>query len=312
MALIPETLQETKNETIPRSFYYYDIKPFKKDDSENLVEIKDSEDVFYNTFERIDELLRKNDLDNVSINLNSGDTIFVIPDEIERGAPIKFRIVLVRKNGFPLVEKEGALRSLTAFIDDDFGLAEITHCVIFPDCGILGAEYNHSGARATAIKQYLPRVSIEIAYMYCTPHIQKDMLKYIIDNKELSLFQLEVKNTLAMKEYIANNTSIFLLPFLGIPSVGKYEIVLKQEKKNKRFESPMKKDEMKQFIESCRDDIVSFKVSQEECMKDAVNLLGQKVVHKTGVLRTKNKSIDKKAAYKIIVDYFNDSLKDTL
>ncbi len=312
MALIPDVTEETRRETVQRSFFYYDIKPLKKNNDGDLQGVENKEEILYSVYESIDALIANDELDKLTVRLESGDRIYVIPDAVERGEPIKFRIVLVRMNGFPFVEQEGALTSLTDYIKDDFGLAEITHCVIFPDYGILGAEYNNSGARPAAIKEYLPRVSSELDSLYCAPHMNEDVLEKIIDDKEYSLFQLEIRNTTAMKKYIADSQSAFLMPFISIPDVGKYEVVMKRAGKKRGFKAPMNKEEMRDFITSCGEDITTFKVCQEGWLKDAVDLLGQRVVYKTGVLSTKNKSIDTEAAYKIIIDYFNISVKSML
>ena len=313
MALISVTEGVKKIDYIPRSFYYHDIHALKKNSEEKFVEEDDQKDLFYRAFEKLESLYAEKAIEELSVQIENGDKIYVIPDLVERGNPICFRLILVRTNGFPLVEQEGALNSLTEFIPDEFGLAEITHCVIFPEYGLLGIEYNTSGARVNAIKEYLPRVDCGIKYIYCTPHLKDNVLEKIEDN-ELSLFQLKVKNTPHMRKYIMDSDFTFLLPIHKMPEGSTYEVAMKHTKRKDRdgFKSPMNKDEIGQFITDCGEDIQKFKISVGSIQGDTVDLLKQKVVYKTGAVRTENKSIDSKAAYKLMISYFNSQLKDTL
>ena len=313
MALIPES-EEAKIEYVQRSFYYYDIRALQKNSEGKFVEEENQKERFYRTFEELHDLYIKDGLEGLSVQIDNGDRLYIIPDVVERGKPIQYRLVLVRTNAFPLVEENGTLNSLTDYIENDFGLAEITHGVIFPDYGILGSEYNHAGARATAIKEYLPRIIEAIGYIYCTPHFREDFLKQLEDVKELSLFQLKIKNTPNMKKYIMECGSTFFLPFKEMPESSTYEVTMKRGvgKKRKGFKSPLSKKEIEEFITNCGDDINTFKISVGDIQKDAVDLLRQKVVYRTGVARTANKCIDSNYVYRILIGYFNNALINTL
>lgn len=314
MAQTSESVNGTIMDCILRSFYYYDIKTLKKDSEGKLVDEDDQQECLYKAFEHINELFANKEYDKLTISAKNGDRVHVIPDEVKRGSPIKFRLVLVRMDALPLVEQDGKLASLTDYINDEFGLAEITHCVVFPRFGIMGAEYNYSGARATAMKEYLPKVVQDIEYLYCVPHLNQDVFKQLVKEKGLTLFQLEVKNTAGMKRYIAESQSAFRLLFSGFPESDTYEVILKRRagKNKKGFKSPMSTDDMKDFIRNCDDDINKFKVSQGLIQRDAIDLLGQKVVCKTDVIRTANKHVDSNDAYRILTDYFNEKVKGTL
>ena len=304
----------TITDCILRSFYYYDIKALKKDSDGKLVEEENQQECFYNVFENINALFVNKEYEKLTIGIKNGDRIHVIPDEVKQGSPIKFRLVLVRTEALPLVEQGGELASLTDYINDEFGLAEITHCVIFPRFGIMGVEYNYSGARATALKEYLPKVVQDIEYLYCVPHLNLDVFKQLVEEKGLTLFQLEVKNTPVMKKYIAESQSVFRLLFSGFCESDTYEVTLKRRvgKNKKGFKSPMSVDDMKDLILNCDEDINKFKISQGSIQKDAIDLLGQKVVYKTDVIRTANKHVDSNDAYRILTDYFNEKVKGTL
>ena len=314
MAQTSESVNGTIMDYILRSFYYYDIKALKKDSEGKLVDEDDQQECLYKAFEHINELFANKEYNKLTISVKNGDRVHVIPDEVKRGSPIKFRLVLVRTDALPLVEQDGKLTSLTDYIDNEFGLAEITHCVVFPRFGIMGAEYNYSGARATALKEYLPKIVQDIEYLYCVPHLNQDVFEQLIEEKGLTLFQLEVKNTPVMKNYIAESQSAFRLLFTGFPESDTYEVILKRrEGKNKKgFKSPMSTEDMKDFIRNCDDDIKKFKVSQGLIQRDAIDLLGQKVVCKTDVIRTANKHVDSNDAYRILTDYFNEKVKRNL
>jgi hypothetical protein len=314
MAQTSKSANGTLTDCILRSFYYYYIKALKKNSDGKLVEEEDQQECFYKAFENINALFINKKFEKLTIGITNGDRIHVIPDEVKRGNYIQFRLVLVRTNALPLVEQGGELAALTDYISDEFGLAEITHCVIFPEFGIMGTEYNNSGARATAMKEYLPKVVQDIEYLYCVPHLNQDVFKQLVDEKGLTLFQLEVRNTPFMKQYIAESQSVFRLLFSGFPESDTYEVTLKRRpgKNKKGFTSPMSTDDMKDLIRNCDEDINKFKISQGSIQKDAIDLLGQKVVYKTEVIRTANKHVDSLDAYRILTDYFNEKVKGTL
>lgn len=314
MAQTSESVNEAIMDNILRSFYYYDIRILKKNSDGKLVDEDDQQECFYQAFEHISDLFINKENEKLAIRVKNGDRVYVIPDEVKRGSPIRFRLVLVRSDALPLVEKDGELAALTDYINDEFGLAEITHCVIFPEYGIVGAEYNYSGARVTIIKDYLATIIQNIDYVYCVPHLNQDVFKQLVKEKGLTLFQLEVKNTPVMKQYIAESGSAFKLLFSGFPDSDTYEVIIKRRagKNKKGFKSPMSTDDMRDFIRNCDDDINKFKVSQGAIQRDAIDLLGQKVVCKTGVTRTSNKHVDSRDAYRIITGFFYERVKETL
>ena len=173
-----------KKDTVTRSFYYYDISLLKYK-FKNLVRIDNQEANFYKIF---------NQIKNIQKEIDNGDKIYIIVDYIEKDKPIEFRLVLCRADALPLVENKGILNFLTDYLPKNFTLAEITHCVIFPDCGIMGAEYNFSGARPTAIREYLPKFSPEIDYVYCANKLDDKVITKLRKNEKLSLFELSIKN----------------------------------------------------------------------------------------------------------------------
>ena len=152
----------SKKGKVQRNFYYYDIY-LMKHINDNLTKIDNQEEIFYEIFEHILKIQKKIekgalDPDEIAVSIDNGDKIYILVDKNVRGCPIEFRLVLCRADALPLVENNGLLNFLADYLPKNFTLAEITHCVIFPQYNIMGAEYNFSGARPTAIKPYLPRL----------------------------------------------------------------------------------------------------------------------------------------------------------
>lgn len=304
-----------KSGKINRSFYYYDIL-FMKNENNKLVRIKDQEHSFYNAFREIkgkQDKIKKGTTkpDELEVSVDNGDKIYIIVDKVEYGHPIEFRLVLCRVDALPLVENNGLLKFLTEYLPKNFTLAEITHCVIFPQYNIMGAEYNFSGARPTAIKAYLPQVYHEIDHVYCANKLDEKVINKLQKGEKFSLFTLSLKNNSEAMTELMNRRSIFQLPFVSIPDVDVFEVSLKRRKSKARngFDSPIPIDEMDEFISNYREDIKRFKVSQGAVYRDSIDLLYDKLVKVSELTRTVNKTIDSKIAYKIILDFFHETVK---
>ena len=135
---------------IKRSIYYYEwFTHSHSSETNEVIRDKSSEkivDFLHNLFEKqkIADSYR-----NFIVKTSQGEE-FIIVDKVEESS-ISFRIVLCRENALPYIEKNGKLEGLGTYIDADQNIAEVTHCVFFCKYGILGAEYNNNGARATSI-----------------------------------------------------------------------------------------------------------------------------------------------------------------
>lgn len=292
-----------QNNKIRRNFYYYDFRLLKKDQDGNCKEAEDNEKAIYSAFVKIED----NNADSI-IKYGSDERLYIIPDLVKRDEPIRFRFVLGRTEGLPMVEQEGILTDLSEHIDSDFALAEITHCVLFPNTGILSAEYNYTGARVTALKEYFPAIDKNVDDVYCAARFQSDVLEQLEKNKRFSLFQLSVKNTSAIKKYIIENKPAILLPFTKINDTDTFEVTIKRRKGKSKdgFVSPMTFDEASELIDTCYEDINKFKVSQGSLSSDAVDLLKQRVVCRTYVNLTGNKMVDSECAYRKMINFYNE------
>lgn len=304
-----------KKGKVQRNFYYYDIFLMKHINNK-LTKIDNMEETFYDIFKHIINKQRKIekgiiDPDEIAVAIDNGDKIYILVDKNIKGYPIEFRLVLCRADALPLVENNGLLNFLTDYLPKNFTLAEITHCVIFPQYNIMGAEYNFSGARPTAIKPYLPRLFNEIDYVYCANKLDGNVFSKLKKGETFSLFTLSVKNDSAAMTHLMNETSLFRLPFTNISDVDVFEISLKRRKTKTHdgFESPIPIDDMDNFIREYREDIKSFKVSQGSIQRDKVDLLYDKLVKTSEITKTVNKTVDSEEAYKIIKDFFNTTVK---
>lgn len=301
--------------TVVRSFFYYDISLLKNDRG-NPVKISNQEKIFYNIFKDIENIQKRINTgiaksDEIEVNIDNGDKIYILVDNCTVNQPIEFRLILCRADALPLVESKGILKFLSDYLPKNFTLAEITHCVIFPEYGIMGAEYNFSGARATAIKAYLPKISSAIDYVYCANKLDDKALGKLKKNEKLSLFELSIKNGSEAMKKLMNEKSIFTLPFAQINDVDTYEITLKRKKTkmHQGFESPIPFNEIDSFIQEYREDIKSFKISQGSVQKDKIDLLSDKLVKKCEMARTENKTIVSEDAYNIIKNFYDSTVK---
>ena len=305
--------------SIKRSFYYYDLNLMKhqKDNfnKATLLRVKHQKEEYYAIFEylkKLQESEEKDDGAKLIADMEGGDKLYIIVDELEREKPIKFRLVWCRADAMPFIETNGQLSLITDYLNTDFTLAEVTHCVIFPESGIMEAEFNFNGARATAIRWYLPRVYNKIDYVSCKDRLNGDAIKKLAEGETFSLFKLVVQNSEEMLAELAKKKSVFCIAAGGVPAeVDTYEITLKRRKtKRKRgFDSPIPIDEMEEFIKDNRDFIKSFEVSQGSIMKDCINLLEDKLVTTKEFVRSIKKTIDSQKAYEIIVDYYEGTVK---
>lgn len=303
---------------IKRKFYYYDVevldlndnaKKFKKQ-NEKLVDIFNE---IKNMQEKIDGSKEKKKIKEqkkIEQIIDNGDKAYFIIDDV-KDEKIKFRMVLCRKDALPYVEENGILSYLTEYLEGDFSLAEITHCIIYPKTGIMGAEYNHTGARASLLKYYIPEILKMNITINCTAKLDEEVFDKVINNKDYSLFQIGIKNDEKMKDAMQENMSIFVAPFFEIQDVDSYEIVLKRRKGKSKdgFNLPFDKDTMKKILSENKDGFKTFKVSQDSITADAVDLLKDKLVHEATLVKTKNKFIKKEDAYKAIDLFYKSKIE---
>lgn len=310
--------EETKG-TVNRTLYYYDLTVFIRGEDGKAKKtqegyLRKALSYIYKKNREIMECRKpeeqKNKLQKLLYTTSNGDKVYVIVDSIGTEGPVELRIVLCRVDAFPFIEKNGRLSSITSEVDGDFNVAEVTHCVIYPEDFVMGAEYNFNGARPSAIARYIPIINENILSMECHGKLCKDAFNRIIENKGYSLFEIGVKNNLEMRIALREHMG-FIGAFVGnIDDVDSYEISIKRRitKKKKGFMPPISSEELKNFVTDNRENITHFKVSQG-IYKDSIDLLSDKLVHKQEFVLTNNKVIDSTEVYNAIKTFYVEVVK---
>lgn len=295
--------------TVQRSLYYYDLYALCKNKKTNKYS---KSYTIIKVF--LDELKEKQEkAENYSEFLKpskNGDSFFVIVDTVCQNYT-EFRIVLCRNDALPFIEKNGQLEKLGDYIDSDQSIAEITHCVYFWEYGIMGAEYNFSGSRPTAIVDYLFQCDTDADLFTCRPKLNFDAYSKLIEGEEYSLFDFAVKSDSDAYNKMLCKKSIFKAIRTEIPDTDIIEVVLRKRKTKKNkyagFNAPFSMDETKELLEKYRDDIKRFNVSQN-ALSDKIDLLSDKFVNKVTLVRTTERTIDSKEMYKEIRKFFESSV----
>lgn len=298
--------------------YYYDfIWKFFDDTKNEFVSVK-RKDVKFTNFLKKFQFSKKKTIDKKYIlSTENGDNLFIITDEITDEF-ISFRIVLCKINALPLIEENGSLEELEKYINKKQNIAEITHCVYFKDSGIVGAEFNFSGARMSALNWYIPRVlhiDGDVNRLYevkFIPRLHDKSYERLAKNETMTLFDMRFKpNTEAYKNVLANK-SLFRGAVSSVPDAEVIEITVKRRKNKKNEQTGMNDilnlDELKELVTKYKDDIGRLYISQGS-YSDGVDLLSDKLVTKADIIRTQKRTIDSKDAYKKIKGFYEEEVK---
>ena len=294
------------NSTVKRSLYYYDLYALYKsgEDGKYKRSRKKIKDFLVGLYE---EQMEAEDYARFLRKNRNGDNFFVIVDSVQEEI-IQFRIVLCRTDALPFIEKDGKLDSLGDYIDRDQNIAEVTHCVYFYEYGVLGGEYNFSGARPTSIADYILGYGIDAELVTCRAKLNYDAYSKIISGEEYSLFDFAVKTNSDAYTQFLSKKSIFSVLQTSVPDTDTIEIVLKKRKKKKNkfagFVAPLDEEEIKYLLTNHRDDIDRFLVSQSS-FNDKIDLLSDKLVHKVSMISTNERIIDSKDMYNAIKAFFD-------
>lgn len=298
--------------TVERNFYYYDIKAFKYDKEEKKPkEVKAIDRFLLTSFRHFEKMQNDEKVKgDLSIKTENGDNLFVIVDEITKNYAVKFRMVLCRQDALPYVEKNGVLEFLTKYLPQNFSLAEITHCILYTKYAVMGAEYNFSGARPSAIADYLRKFNDKVHYISCKPKLDMDSFKKIEPDKDYSLFNLAIRKNSDAFANVLNHNSVFIALNNSVNNFDYVEVIYRRRKGKKKagFESLLTEDEMEQLVRNYRDDLKSFKISQN-AFKDRIDLLSDKFVHHAELIKTSNRTIKTVDAYREIDNFFTEVVR---
>lgn len=299
-----------KKKSIKRSIYYYDAIVLQRDIEGELKHSNKTNILLKDVFSKITNMQSNND-ENIMLKVKSNDKIFMIIDE-DLNDRINFRLILSRNDVIPFVEKEGKLESLTNYLEEDQNIAEITHGVYFKEYAVFGIEYNFSGARSSAVAQYIEEQSDIIEYMKLTNILQMDAYMKLHQKKDYSLFDIAIKNNSELHNKLMKHKSAFIAQG-NFDEVEIYEVKLKKRKikKNgyKGFDLPISYDLLEDILRNNREDIKKFKVSQSEISSE-IDLLSDKFVNNISIVEQDNRTINSQDMYERINAYFISALSD--
>ena len=227
-----------ENKSVNRKIYFYDLEVTTVDNG--LIETCENpgerlKQFFVEYKKKYNQICseknvkkRKEEFDKLAKITENGERIYFVIDSSRITKSVDFQIVLLKDNLFPKVEKDGNLNFLADYIDGSFRLAEVTHCVIYFDELILGAEFNFSGARPSAVAEYIPYCDKGVYSVECIGKVKNDVIEELCEEKEYSLFDIKVKNTPEMKVAIVNSLPFIKGIFSSVDDVDTYEIILKR------------------------------------------------------------------------------------
>ncbi len=280
------------NKKFKRNIYFYDLVPILDESKVDISDKKAEQNAIIKTFKRMkkfyedfieikkqknpDEKKANELLYQVHFMTERGDYLYILVDDIKDNK-IKFRIVRCRTSAFPYIEMDGKLEKITEKIEGKFDVAEVTHCIIFADKNLMGAEYNSAGARATSLPALIAERNYEVKSLKVLNKLNQNALNRLIRKRNFKLFDITIKNT---PEIIAKMVDKSLLS----ASIHDYDfdtvtITMKRRmnKTKNGFIPPVGIDELKDLIETNGEDIERLVVDQGLYSKE-INLLSDKIV----------------------------------
>lgn len=296
---------------IKRSLYYYEWFTHSYNHETNTVCIdKTSRKIIEFLTDLYNKQLKSDSYTDYMVHTSQGDEFIIIDSKDDK--QICFRIALRRDNALPYVEKDGKLEELGSVISEDQNLTEVTHCVFFTEYGILGAEYNNNGARATSVSDYMVKITGTDSLPNCRVKLNYDAYSKLIRDETFTLFDFAVRTNSEAYNRVLSSKSIFQVIQATVPESDTMEVVLRRRKTKKNnqvgFSLPLSFEDIRNLLTNYRDDIKRFNVSQYG-MNESIDLLSDKFVGKVSMAKTANRTIDSEAMYISISDYFNSDVE---
>jgi hypothetical protein len=119
---------------------------------------------------------------------NDGTVLVLFVDQASY--PIRLQFARIRRDNLPVVEKAGDVTPLE--LDDEAGLMDSSHLVIFPD-GVVAAEFNQDAPRIRRLGSYLffkARANLRSAPRFL-PLFQRDVLAELEAFPAITILELE-------------------------------------------------------------------------------------------------------------------------
>lgn len=160
---------------IQRKVYFFKIEHFR-----------DIKETILAAIRRIGQLKFDDNGRYKLISQNAG-RLSAFPDSDQY--PIKLRFGKTRHNGLPSVDKSGNVSNL--MLDEDSGLIDICHLVIFDD-GFVAAEWNHEGPKLAQLSMYmLEKGGMNTAPKFL-PLVERDILSVVENLDSVRLLEIEI------------------------------------------------------------------------------------------------------------------------
>ncbi len=123
--------------------------------------------------------------------LAEGDNVvFALVDSA--GTPIKLRFVRSRRADLPQMEEDGAVKELA--IPKHAGVADSTHLVFFAK-GLVGADWNYHGPRATALAHYINVKTEPASLISIRPLLRADLASALDRLQSVRVLDLKIRSS---------------------------------------------------------------------------------------------------------------------
>lgn len=296
------------SDKVERSIYFYEFFSFDKNNDK--IQAKESGSIVRFFHKLLEDQKNSESFKNFAVHMLQGEEFIIVDEESDEF--IKFRIVLCKENALPYIENNGKLENLESYIDADKNIAEVTHCILFKNYCILGAEFNFSGARATSIPEYIAKRTEGDLITQCHAKLNYNAYQKLIEEETFTLFDFTVATNSEAYMKVLSNKSIFSAIQAAVPESDTMEVVIKKKKTKRNFNSgftlPISFTEIKDLLQNYREDIKKLNVSQGN-YSEKIDLLADKFVGKAFLAKTKDRVIDQNEMYASIINFFNSDVK---
>lgn len=305
--------------SIKRKIMFYNVEIGRISGQEmNIIDdVNEIENIMLNG----DRIIRNLPFDLNAINSrylckdNNNDLSMYI-DSFQNGI-IEGRIVLCRRSLLPSIESQGMLSDLE--IDENAGIAEITHFKYFVRDKILGVEYNFHGPKSTQIAEYFQQKLQNIIQMFNIHTISDNSWSRLLEDDRYQITMFSFKATRSASDILNQLNSGLGQAFDAIASINNVEeielIIRKKSRTNGCIEASnfnLRNFFENNFIHRQEFDKLKIGIRTDEGNKE-INLLEDRLcISKTVELMTgRSRTVLSTSIYSKIQEAF-DELRDQL